>query len=112
MALKSNFSEKGRYGYGGGVVDLDARLGWWERKIFPKSPTDLTVVIEGKYVKRPDLLSYDVYGTSHLQWLVLQYNNIIDINVEFVDGNVVQLPAKSRVFTEILNKHSQALSKY
>lgn len=109
--LKSNFNGKGRYGYGGGVVDYDTRLGWWERVTLPKADTDLTLTIAGKYIKRPDLLAYDLYGNSTLLWVILQYNNILDVNEEFVNGSVVVVPTKARVFTELLRKRQPALSE-
>lgn len=111
MAAKSNNTQLGRYSYGGGSVDLGDRLGWWERASIPSAPTDITITLTNKYVRRPDLLSYDVYGQSTLMWLVLQYNNIIDINTEFVEGSVITLPAKNRVFTEIMNKRQSPISK-
>lgn len=111
MATKSNNSALGRYGYGGGVVDYGYRLGWWERTHIAAAPTDITITLTNKYTKRPDLLSYDVYGQSTLMWLVLQYNNIIDVNSEFVEGAIIKLPAKTRVFTEILNKRQSPISK-
>jgi hypothetical protein len=109
---KSNYNIHGRYGYGGGVVDYGDRLGWWERLNIPKTDTDITVKLTSKYSKRPDLLAYDVYGQSTLQWLVLQYNNILDVNEEFTEGAVLTLPTKVRVMTAILNSKQQPLSKY
>lgn len=111
MAQKSNFASKGRYGYGGGVVDYGTRLGWWEREVIPKSVTDVMVVLTSKYDKRPDLLAYDLYGSSTLMWVILQYNNIVDVNGEFVTGATLTVPTKVRVFTEILKKRQSAISE-
>ena len=111
MAQKSNFASKGRYGYGGGVVDLGNRLGWWERENIPKSVTDTSITIAPKYNKRPDLLAFDLYGNSTLMWVLLQFNNIVDVNAEFVTGAVLTVPSKTRVFTEILKKRQATLSK-
>lgn len=111
MAAKSNNVALGRYGFGGGTVDFDNRLGWWERTNFAPSTTDSTITLANKYNRRPDLLSYDVYGQSTLMWIILQYNNIIDVNTEFVSGATIILPSKTRVFTEILNKRQQPISK-
>lgn len=98
---KSNYVPRGRYSNGGGTIDHGTRLGWWEMQNFPKSHDDLRVIIRGKYVRRPDLLAYDVYGQAGMMWLVLQYNNILDMQEEFVDGLEITLPTKSRVMTEI-----------
>jgi hypothetical protein len=110
MASKSNFAANGRYSYGGGTVDLGSRLGWWDRKILPLSDTDVTFVITSKYAKRPDLLSYDLYGTPTLQWLILQYNTILDTNTEFVEGISITVPTKARVYTELLSKRSLTIT--
>jgi len=111
MTAKSNNASKGRYGFGGGVVDYGKRLGWWDRINIPKSTTDIRIVVEGKYVNRPDLIAYDVYGAATLQWLVLQYNNIIDIQEELVAGAELSLPTKARVMTEILTTRQQTLTR-
>ena len=89
----------------GGVTDVSGdRLGWWERTIFPKSPLDVTIKLTRKYAMRPDLLAYDMYGKVTLQWFVLQYNNIIDVTEEFVEGATITLPTKSRLMMELLGK--------
>lgn len=107
---KSNTNGKTRYAYGGGTADFGDRLGWWERTVFPTSNTDVTVKITSKYSKRPDLVAYDYFGTTSLMWLVLQYNNILDINTEFVEGAAITLPTKTRVFSDILRSRSARLT--
>jgi hypothetical protein len=87
----------------GGVTDVyQNRLGWWDGFNLERSNDDITFVLDPKYDTRPDLLAYDMYGKATLMWLVLQYNNIVDINEEFVSGATITLPTKSRVFTSIL----------
>lgn len=80
------------------------RLGWWERKIFEKSTSDVPFTITPKYQYRPDRLAYDLYGRANLQWFVLQYNNVIDLHIDFAVGKTIILPTKSRLFTELLSK--------
>jgi len=112
MAVKkSNNVSNGRYSYGGGTVDFGNRLGWWDRANLPSSESDMSITITSKYAKRPDLLAYDLYGQSTLLWLILQYNNIIDVNTEFVEGTKLILPTKTRVMTELLNTRYSAISK-
>lgn len=100
--MKSTNNAKGRYVQGGITDEKANSLGWWERKIFPESPDDSTYVLVSRYHKRPDLLAYDAYGSSHLAWLILQYNNIVDINSEFVSGATVKLPTRQRVAQQFL----------
>lgn len=99
---KSTDNNKSRYLQGGETQILEKRLGWWERKIIPKRDDDLKFVITDKYVGRPDLISYDVYQTPDLMWLVLQYNNILDPTLEIVEGKELTLPTPSRVILSIL----------
>ena len=109
MANKSNYAGKTRYSYGGAVEDFDTRLGWWERSPFPKDLSDLTFKITPKYHQRPDVIAYDVYGSSTLMWLVLQYNNIISVD-ELMEGTYIILPSKTRTFTELLRTRSRPLT--
>ena len=41
---------------------------------------------------RPDLISYDVYGTTSYWWLVCASNNIIDPFEELKAGKTIKLP--------------------
>lgn len=91
---------KSRYIYGGVSENVGDKIGWWERAILPKSSIDdITIKIDNVYNKRPDLISYDYYGTTEYEWLVLQYNNIVDINEELVYGKSILLPVASRIAT-------------
>lgn len=107
MAIKkqsrSDNIPRGRYTAGGEAERFSDRIGWWNRKTFPTSETDVLVTITPRYALRPDTLMFDMYGTASIWWLVLQYNNIIDINTEFIVGSVVRLPTKSRLFTQLLS---------
>lgn len=95
---------KSRYVWGGTTDVHQTRLGWWERRNIAKSDTDFTMSLAPRYHKRPDLLAYDLYGDAKLQSLILQYNNILDINVEFVTGASITVPTSSRVLFDIINQ--------
>lgn len=96
-ALKKN----NRYTQGGESVVLEKRIGWWERRIIEKSNDDIKFIIEKKHERRADKISNEVYGKSNLDWLVLQYNNIVDINEELITGKELLLPSPERVLFEI-----------
>lgn len=88
----------------GGTVDVKGnKLGWWERKKFPTSQTDVEYIITAKYAHRPDLLAFDLYGKPSLQWFIMQYNNIVDLYDDFNEGKRLLLPTKSRLFGELLS---------
>ena len=90
----------------GGVSSVGERfIRWWERDKMPRDEiTDLLYVIPLIYAGAPDLIAYDYYGKNNLGWVVLQYNNIIDINEELVVGKKILLPSKDRVFYELLSR--------
>lgn len=101
--MNSTDGKRSRYVQGGTTERYSTRLGWWERQILEKNTTDVAVTITSKYALRPDLLAAEFYGDSRLQWLVLQFNNIVDINIEFVEGKEILLPSPSRVTFGMLN---------
>lgn len=85
----------------GGETEIKGnKLGWWERKPLPKDDsTDIILEINEEYSKRPHLVAFDFYGLVTLTWLVLQYNDIVDIEEEFVRGKTIILPSRSRALT-------------
>lgn len=90
-----------RYVQGGDVEIFPTRLGWWERRIIETADDDLTLLITSDFDKRPDLLAYNLYGKAALSWIILQYNNILDINTEFVAGKTITVPSPARVVLDI-----------
>lgn len=91
-----------RYRNGGTTEAFPTRIGWWERRVISRSVDDIVLNVSVRQAFRPDIISNDVYGTPMLAWLVLQYNNIVDVNVELGQGAVLYLPQKSRVMFNVL----------
>ena len=62
---------------------------------------DFLYTIEPQYTYRPDLLSYDLYGTSKLWWVFIQRNlNVLqDPIFDFVPGNSIYIPKGSSLKT-------------
>lgn len=58
-------------------------------------PNDKEYVIEQKYTYRPDLLSFDLYGTPKLWWIIIQRNLdvIQDPIYDFVQGKRIKIPS-------------------
>ena len=106
---KSTDVANGRYSHGGTTDVLSNRLGWWERTNFKKLPMDIKMVVTKRYAGRPDLVAYDVYGRTTLMWVVLQYNTILDIAEDFVEGTQITLPTRSRLFSELLTGKASAV---
>lgn len=107
MAKRNSVQNReSRYVQGGDTDTYENRLGWWERDLetFQEDTTDIFMKISPQFDKRPDKLAFQMYGRATLQWLVLQYNSIVDINEEFVAGKVIRLPDPSRATFAFLNK--------
>lgn len=106
VTKRSDQRREGRYVHGGTPTVKGDRIGWWERKIYTRSPLDVEYVVTKRYAKRPDLLAYDLYGRANLMWFILQYNHVSDVATEFVEGTVLMLPTANRLFSEILTSKS------
>lgn len=60
----------------------------------PASDDDILYEIQTQYAYRPDLLSYDLYGTKNLWWVFAQRNmdSIKDPVYDMVPGVKIYLP--------------------
>jgi len=93
-----------RYTQGGVTDRYKTRVGWWERRIFTQSDNDRAEVILSHESRRPDLVATRVYGRPTLAWFVLQYNNIVDIETEFLAGAELRLPTERRLYLDFLTQ--------
>jgi hypothetical protein len=69
----------------------------------PADADDILYEIEPQYHNRPDLLAYDLYGSSKLWWVFVQRNldKINDPIFDFAVGKQIYLPKKSRIQEEL-----------
>lgn len=89
----------------GGLIDrYNNRLGWWEKRELERRNDDYQVIVRVEEAGRPDLISNRVYGQDQYAWLVLQYNNIVDLAEELVPGKQLVLPTQQRLLLDILNQ--------
>jgi hypothetical protein len=65
----------------------------------PAEDSDIVFEITANYHQRPDLLSYDLYGTKELWWIFAQRNMDIirDPVYDFTAGTSIYLPKKSNL---------------
>jgi hypothetical protein len=65
----------------------------------PAEKDDYFYTIENQYKHRPDLLSYDLYGTPKLWWVFAQRNMevIRDPIYDFEPGVAIYIPKKSNL---------------
>lgn len=64
------------------------------------TPDDSKFTLTPHYDLRPDLLSYDLYGTSKLWWVFTQRNMdvLLDPIYDFRTGTTIYLPDKGGLF--------------
>lgn len=107
---KSSVKKKNSRYVQGGVSEVGERfIRWWERDVLPRDViSDFSFDIINVYAGNPDLIAYDYYGRDDLGWLVLQYNNVVDINEELAVGKTVILPSRDRVFYELLSRSASS----
>jgi hypothetical protein len=106
MATNSVFTKHSRYTHGG-TTEVDGKfLEWWDRRTFGLDDSDVFITLDRAYEGRPDKLASVFYNDSSVWWLILQYNNILDITDEFVAGTQLRMPTKDRLERDLLNGKS------
>jgi hypothetical protein len=65
----------------------------------PAASDDVLYTVQPQYTHRPDLLAYDVYGTSKLWWVFAQRNieSLKDPVFDLVPGLEIYLPKESQL---------------
>lgn len=88
----------------GGTTEVGTKLEWWERKkLRVSNDGDNSYVLEKIYEHRPDKLSAVFYNESRYWWVLMQYNGILDIETEFVEGVLLTMPSLSKLESIIRN---------
>jgi len=69
----------------------------WTPPALTTSSDDAVITLPSKYNNRPDLLSYDYYGTPRLWWVFSVYNgnSIKDPIYDLVTGMQIIIPSKN-----------------
>lgn len=67
----------------------------------PRDGTDKLKVLENKYENRPDLLSYDLYGTPNFWWIfmIVNPNQIKDPIYDMTAGMAIYVPTRDRLIS-------------
>jgi len=87
------------------IFDGVETYGYWNAQSFLiKRPTEDLIgifrvlpAVEG----RPDLISNQLYGTPLLDWVLIAFNNVTDLNWPRA-GDVVEYPNKQLVIREVV----------
>jgi Base plate wedge protein 53 len=74
-------------------------LGMWVPTGIQPSSTDVAIQVTQKYNQRPDLLSYDLYGTPRLWWIfaVINPDLIQDPIYDLHAGMQINVPTTASV---------------
>lgn len=77
----------------------DFYLDLWKKRNIPPQSDDQLITIEPKYEGRPDLLSFDLYGTPRLWWVfaVRNMDLLIDPIEDMKAGVTIFAPTKDRI---------------
>lgn len=80
-------------------------LGIWNPREIPRDLTDTATIVAAKYAQRPDLLSYDLYGTTDYWWtfMILNPDKIKDPIYDLVSGMTIYTATPSRL-TSVLSR--------
>lgn len=104
---KTSLAKRNSRMLNGGTTETKGdKLGWWERRELRKdTSSDIRITIPEIFSERPDLLAFRIYRRPDLFWLILQYNNIVDIEEEFVAGKEIILPSVDRTLSSLVNRN-------
>jgi len=74
-------------------------LGVMKYRSIPRDNSDNFVVVQSKYNNRPDLLSYDLYGTPDYWWtfMILNPDVLKDPHYDFVTGITIYTALPDRL---------------
>lgn len=53
--------------------------------------------LDHRHVGRPDVISYECYGTMNYWWFIMWYNGITDVWNDLCDSVVLRIPQLSKV---------------
>lgn len=81
------------------ISDYLDYLDYWNGPSVPVSNDDTVMILDSKYNKRPDLLSFDMYGTPQLWWVFIMRNPdvIRDPIYDFLTGITIYAPSKDNL---------------
>jgi len=75
--------------------EVEFYLDIWTPRTVPASPNDSLFELDPRYNKRPDLLSYDLYGTVDYWWVfaVRNMDTLVDPINDFITGTIIYIPS-------------------
>ncbi len=80
-------------------------LGVWAPREIPRDPSDTQTMVAAKYALRPDLLSYDLYGTTDYWW------TFMILNPDKIKDPIYDMTSGLTIFTATPDRLSSVLSR-
>ncbi len=88
------------------IIDGKETLGVWSQPTFLKVKPDpksiRTYKVTSKTEGRPDLISYNIYGTTFLDWVIIAFNDAHGALNWPKAGDIVEYPTDTIVMSELL----------
>lgn len=84
------------------LVDGVVTVGSWQRPTWAVTRPDAQKIhkykVPSNYEGRPDLIALELYNSDRLDWVLLAFNNVIDVFGWPKAGTVLEYPDESVVF--------------
>ena len=86
-----------------GTSQTEVFLDYFNPRMLTADYDDISYTIDRIYAYRPDLLAYDLYGSSRLWWVFAQRNpnEIEDPIYDFAPGITIQIPKLSNLQNDL-----------
>lgn len=99
MIQKSTYNTRSPYYNTPQLNQYVTYLDYWQPRLLGFSSDDATIILGQKYRYRPDLLSYDAYGTPALWWVFSVYNSdvIQDPIYDMIPGIQLIVPSTTSI---------------
>ena len=101
MAVVTTYKKSSPYG---GTPYLEGKfLDIWNYKTIPPQADDIFTEITATYQFRPDLMSFDLYGTVEYWWVFIMRNRDVlrDPIFDFTTGTGIYIPKLSTIQSNI-----------
>lgn len=73
----------------------------------PESGEDIFLTVEGRFEKRIDLISQEIYGRADLGWIIMDVNNLREPLFDLYVGQLLRIPPLTAVLNAIENLNKE-----
>lgn len=95
MAFTPRYEPESPYAF---TTIIGRFMTYYVHRTVPPHPLDTVVrIVDQKYVNRPDLLAFDLYGDPDLFWVLAVRNGLQDPVFDFKLGELYVIPHPSHV---------------